>query len=49
MLFYDGSKLLRGRLEDDRARRTGSTNTLGRKVSNARMIAIAASLRRLKQ
>lgn len=48
MLFYDGSKI---RMVAWRTSRGAYwiSNTIGRKVSNARMIEIAASLRRLKQ
>ena len=48
MLFYDGSKL---RMVAWRTKRGAYwvANTIGRKVSNARMIEIASSLRRLKQ
>ena len=48
MLFYDGSKI---RMVAWRTPRGAYwiSNTIGRKVSNARMIEIAASLRRLKQ
>jgi len=48
MLFYDGSKLRMVAWKTPRALYWVS-NTIGRKVSNARMIEIAASLRRLKQ
>jgi LCP family protein required for cell wall assembly len=46
MLFYDGSKLRQVAWRTPRAVYY-VTNTLNRKLSNARMIAIAASLRRL--
>ena len=48
MLFYDGSKLRMVAWRTPRGAYWVS-NTIGRKVSNARMIEIAASLRRLKQ
>jgi hypothetical protein len=46
MLFYDGSKLRQVAWRTPHAVYY-VTNTLNRKLSNARMIAIAASLRRL--
>ena len=42
MLFYDGSKLRRSP-GARRARAYWVTNTIGRKISNARMLAIASS------
>ncbi|MDA0170885.1 LCP family protein [Solirubrobacter taibaiensis] len=48
MLFYDGSKIRMVAWRTPRGAYWVS-NTIGRKVSNARMIEIAASLRRLKQ
>ncbi len=46
LLYYDGSKLVRVAWKTPRAAYWIS-NTIGRKVSNARMLAMAASLRRL--
>ncbi|MBE2315194.1 LCP family protein [Solirubrobacter sp. CPCC 204708] len=48
MLFYDGKKI---RMVGWRTPRAAYwiSNTIGRKISNARMIEIASSLRRLKQ
>jgi hypothetical protein len=48
MLFYDGKKIRMVAWRTPRAAYWIS-NTIGRKVSNARMIEIASSLRRLKQ
>lgn len=48
MLFYDGRKIRMVAWKTPRALYWVS-NTIGRKISNARMIEIAASLRRLKQ
>jgi LCP family protein required for cell wall assembly len=48
MLFYDGKKIRMVAWRTPRAA-YWIQNTIGRKVSNARMIEIAASLRRLKQ
>ena len=46
LLFYDGSKLRMVGWKTPRAAYWVS-NTLGRKISNSRLIAMAASLRRL--
>jgi hypothetical protein len=46
LLFYDGSRLLRVGWKTARGAYY-VTNTLGRRIPNARLIAIAASLRRL--
>ncbi len=48
LLFYDGKDLLRVGWKTDRGA-YWVANSLGRKVSNERLIAIATSLRRLKQ
>lgn len=48
LLFYDGSKIRMVAWRTERAAYWIS-NTIGRKVSNSRMIEIASSLRRLKQ
>jgi hypothetical protein len=46
LLFYDGSKLIRVGWKTPRAAYYVS-NTIGRKISNSRLIEVAASLRRL--